>query len=384
MSSVKEILSLSRPDGVRFPLLRERYGDGRVLHYTVDGKASSAPAGDAPARAVDIEHWLREVVHCPICATPVGRARPVFDVGQWFHRVPVVACPTCDLRYKTRQATPELLGIIYGPAYTLHRPLAESDVISNLPRVDRLCRRAGRLLDYGCGNGQFVAAAAMRGWDAIGTDAYLKAPASSRQAKLDLRKIDACDPGAAQVLGSFDVITAWALVEHLPQPLSTLRALTSLLRPGGVLVFNAPNGSSWAARHHGTNWRLATALEHLHFITPSTVGYLAKELGLTCEKISICGSPLAWNSGDGGLRDQGVDRCWEEIGGMTTIPAGVPAREESTTAGDPLREISWKKSLRHSLRSLIGILRVGDHLEAFLEKPGVEAPPLHPLGARGR
>ena len=55
---------------------------------------------------------------------------------------------------------------------------------------------------------------------------------------------------------SFDLITLWAVLEHLLDPAEEIGRAVRLLRPGGYLFLQFPNIKSLAARVYGTNWRL--------------------------------------------------------------------------------------------------------------------------------
>jgi 2-polyprenyl-3-methyl-5-hydroxy-6-metoxy-1,4-benzoquinol methylase len=63
---------------------------------------------------------------------------------------------------------------------------------------------------------------------------------------------------------SFDVITLWDVIEHVPEPRETLRQVRRLLRPGGIIAINTPDADSAWARVMGMGWHLIVPPEHLH------------------------------------------------------------------------------------------------------------------------
>ncbi len=102
--------------------------------------------------------------------------------------------------------------------------------------------RSGRLLDMGCGLGFFVKAmAAHPTWEAHGCEI---SPAAVRYAreKLGLRNVSAGRLEEAELPdGSFDLITMWDVIDHIPRPDPVLRRCHALLRDDGRLFLRAPN-----------------------------------------------------------------------------------------------------------------------------------------------
>ncbi|MBI5806600.1 class I SAM-dependent methyltransferase [candidate division TA06 bacterium] len=104
---------------------------------------------------------------------------------------------------------------------------------------------SGKLLDVGCGIGRFLNEASAR-YDAFGTEISEYALMSARhQACLKgrLTQADALK-GLPYRSGSFDVVTALDIVEHLEHPELFIAEAWRLLRPGGLLVISTPNPDS--------------------------------------------------------------------------------------------------------------------------------------------
>jgi SAM-dependent methyltransferase len=109
-------------------------------------------------------------------------------------------------------------------------------------RLRLLARRraAGALLDVGCGDGQFLAAARDAGWRVDGIE-FSPEGASRAAARLG-RPVAVGDLSRTrQLQGPFDVVTLWHVVEHLVDPRSMLEAARARLTPGGLLVVAVPN-----------------------------------------------------------------------------------------------------------------------------------------------
>jgi SAM-dependent methyltransferase len=111
----------------------------------------------------------------------------------------------------------------------------------------------GRLLDLGCAGGYLVAEAARAGFEALGLDvsehavrvAGEVAPGRVRQGTLET---------AGYPPSSFDVVTAFDVVEHHDDPRSLLARVCGLLRPGGHFAATVPDLSSLTGRLMGPAW----------------------------------------------------------------------------------------------------------------------------------
>jgi 2-polyprenyl-3-methyl-5-hydroxy-6-metoxy-1,4-benzoquinol methylase len=101
-------------------------------------------------------------------------------------------------------------------------------------------RPGGTLLDVGCGDGQFLAAARDAGWRVDGIE-FSPEGASRAAARLG-RPVAVGDLARTrQLQGPFDVVTLWHIVEHLVDPRAMLEAARARLASGGLLVVAVPN-----------------------------------------------------------------------------------------------------------------------------------------------
>jgi 2-polyprenyl-6-hydroxyphenyl methylase/3-demethylubiquinone-9 3-methyltransferase len=118
-------------------------------------------------------------------------------------------------------------------------------------RLDYIEERAGglagqRIVDIGCGGGILAESMALRGAQVLGID-MSEAPLAVAQlhqlesgAELEYRRTTA-EELAESAPSSFDVVTCMEMLEHVPDPASTIRACAQLIKPGGHLFFSTIN-----------------------------------------------------------------------------------------------------------------------------------------------
>lgn len=186
-----------------------------------------------------------EAAHCLFCApgTPVDR---LFDDPPFA----VVRCTTCGLVFVSPRVAAERVAEVYGESYW-RSPEAKAYGYTNY-RAEaanwrRTYRRRGellrprltsgaRILDVGCAAGFFCEVMRERGCDVWGVE--ISAPiAAEAQRRIGRDRIHIGTlEDAPYDDGSFDLITFWDVVEHLPDPIGTLRRARRFLRPGGLLL----------------------------------------------------------------------------------------------------------------------------------------------------
>jgi 2-polyprenyl-3-methyl-5-hydroxy-6-metoxy-1,4-benzoquinol methylase len=124
----------------------------------------------------------------------------------------------------------------------------------------------GRLLDIGCGDGEFGHRIGQQGWSVDGIDFNAEAARLAEQ-RYGL-KVDICDVEDMSYLDdSFDAVTMHHVIEHLPDPLAVLRDVHRILKPGGSLVIVTPNAGSWGLQLFGRHWQALDPPRHMHIFS---------------------------------------------------------------------------------------------------------------------
>ena len=136
----------------------------------------------------------------------------------------------------------------------------------------------GRVLDVGCGRGIMLALLKRAGWEVVGTQVSKNAAAYARDT-LGIEVIEG-DLHAAQFpSGSFNVVTLYQVLEHLPNPSAYLNEIHRLLKPGGWFILDVPNAGGFEARHFGCAWLGWDPPRHLYHFTPEVLTAAAERRG---------------------------------------------------------------------------------------------------------
>lgn len=202
-------------------------------------------------------------------------------------RAQLVSCPDCDTSLTSPVPTPDprsdrIWRVQYGGKRERKRPqwLAEARLRigwlkASLP--------AGRLedtaiLDVGAAAGEFVEAAAELGLDVRGVEPSPWAARIAQQRGLDVHEGD-LGSWAQRQSEPVDVVTMWHVLEHLPDPDAVLGDVRGVLRPGGYLALEVPNGTSSEARALGADWPHAQPDEHVTHFSPDGLRSLLHRCG---------------------------------------------------------------------------------------------------------
>jgi len=194
--------------------------------------------------------------------------------------LPIVQCAGCGLVMTNPQDDSGTLARVYAAhvdaAYELEYENRRRAAERHLRFVAGYQARPGRILDIGCATGIFARAAQKSGWAATGLDTseWMVSVARQRcpEATFEVGTLE----NAAFAPGSFEVITLWDVLEHLSEPLATLRRVREWLVPNGWLFLSLPNRGSAVARIMGKRWPMLLR-EHLWYFSPATLEKL-----LTC------------------------------------------------------------------------------------------------------
>jgi 2-polyprenyl-3-methyl-5-hydroxy-6-metoxy-1,4-benzoquinol methylase len=232
---------------------------------------------------------------CPTCGSTDARHELDKD------HMSLVRCNGCDLVY----VSPTFDEAHYREVYAsqeYQEIVRELGISSHQYRVERFGKeRVGlmaphlatpkpRYLDVGCSTGFVVEAARDAGWDATGIDLNPSAIEFGRERGLDLRAVALEDAGFADA--SFDAVSLFDVLEHLIDPVRTLRACVRLLKPGGIVFMYVPNYDSASRFLMGKDAHFIWPTHHLNYYTPTTLRDLVVREGLETVYVATEGLDL--------------------------------------------------------------------------------------------
>jgi SAM-dependent methyltransferase len=224
---------------------------------------SSGCFGDEPLRSfIDADPWGENPL-------------PVLEREQWDLR----ECSDCGQRWHGRILSPELNQIRFSTwmseeairQFEAQHRTNETSALDHVQHVLRL-REMGikRILDFGCGFGQFLEMCRLFGFDAHGVDRS-NARRSGAGVQVHAELEDA--------LGSFDAISLFEVLEHLDDPLAMLKALKARLNPGGIMIVEVPDTSGVDGITDRTSYLKIHPLDHINAFTPASLARIMCQAG---------------------------------------------------------------------------------------------------------
>jgi SAM-dependent methyltransferase len=232
--------------------------------------------------------------NCPLCdgtaCSPLIEAAdplPTVD-GLWFM---VVKCDDCGLCFTNPRPAPDSIGNFYPSTYVCHR----RPTTTRRKKRDPLARLlpptgAGRLLDFGCGAGEFLCRMRDLGWNVTGMDTSAEMVGRLR-GELGIAAVAGTLPHPNLPSGSFEAVTMWQALEHVHQPREVLEAACRLLTPGGRLLVAVPNIDSDPFRWFGDAWYALDVPRHLTHFTPATLRLMLQRSGFQVDEVRMVRHP---------------------------------------------------------------------------------------------
>lgn len=293
-----------------------------------------------------------ESVNCGLCGSDSWS--PILQAEDVNYAVPglfrIVQCPRCGLVYQNPRPTSRAIADIYPEDYGPHRS-DESGLVqptSDFPLwKERMKRQIADLyyfrekghgngwrrwstfpfylyarmmriillprgedenrcvLDIGCGTGRFLRNMATQGWRVFGVEPD-PAAAARAQETLGSGRITGTLEQSSLAPASCDLVTMWHVIEHLSDPVQTMREVHRLLKPGGWLVIMTPNIASLEFRLFRDNWQPLELPRHFYHFSPHTLRLTLRVTGFHSMRIAFQIEPITLEASFRNLF--GVDR----------------------------------------------------------------------------
>ncbi|MFZ4855393.1 MAG: class I SAM-dependent methyltransferase [Desulfuromonadaceae bacterium] len=138
-----------------------------------------------------------------------------------------------------------------------------------------------RVLDIGCGFGETLGYHKLRGCDAYGVEADENIRRYAEKYGFNVH-VGLFDPEQYEE-DFFDYVTLDQVIEHVTDPVETLRGVARVLKPGGVAILSTPNSNGWGAKVFGNRWINWHAPYHLHHFSDKSMHIAAEKAGIEIE-----------------------------------------------------------------------------------------------------
>jgi len=227
---------------------------------------------------------ILELSTCPACG---AEAFQTFDLGEGNL---LRRCTVCQTVSALDYADPDdvyIDGYLFGEAGKFGIDVRHPGFQSYLHRVGHrrlsLIERAsgirgGTLLDVGSGTGEVLVVAAERGWRARGVEPERTGAEMARARGAEVTSAKLLESGLPE--RSFDVVSAFHVLEHVPDTRRFLGELARYARAGGFITIEVPNFNSVQRRRLRQAWPNLRPHEHLVHFTPATLARAMRSVGI--------------------------------------------------------------------------------------------------------
>ena len=169
---------------------------------------------------------------------------------------------------------------LFEKAYHLVRTIS---LKKKLRLINSSVSKSKNLLDVGCGTGDFLQTAQQNNWQVSGIEPNEQARhIANKKTNNSVFEIEALLKFESN---SFDVITLWHVLEHLPNLEDHIRVFKKLLKPKGTLIIAIPNYKSYDAKHYKQFWAAYDVPRHLWHFNQASISKLVSKQSLKVKKV---------------------------------------------------------------------------------------------------
>jgi SAM-dependent methyltransferase len=230
-----------------------------------------------------------DTIACPVCA---GTAfSHLFDKGG----EPFVRCSDCSLALINPRPPLAAIRAGYDPSYSASYTRKADKKLRRARRRVRRLQRAyalqGRWLDVGCSAGFVVKAAADAGFDAHGVDIEAGGIAFARETYGLANVREGLLEEQRYPDQHFHAISAYDVIEHVPDLNAFVVELARILHPDGVLDIGTPDIGHWRVPRVLARWNEFKPSEHLYYFERKTLTRLLEKHGLRVDRVRLALKP---------------------------------------------------------------------------------------------
>lgn len=158
--------------------------------------------------------------------------------------------------------------------------MAKSINLNNKLELINKVSNGKKILDYGCGVGDFLEHLQKNGYEVLGMEPNDSARRIA-QSKIGIEKVTSTE--LEQNNQKFDIITLWHVLEHIPNLNEIIHQLKNHLTENGRLIIAVPNHKSYDATYYGKYWAAYDVPRHLWHFSASSMNKLFNNFGMKIE-----------------------------------------------------------------------------------------------------
>ena len=224
-----------------------------------------------------MKHHLEKISSCQICkGTSFKDFLSVIDHNVSGDDFNISECNSCGFRFTNPRPKEETIGKYYKSSNYISHSSSKKGLINKIYHIvrnyqfkkkttlinSRIETNEKKILDIGCGTGDFINYLKEKGWVTAGieTDGGARKIATEKNHQRVFENIEKLNGE------KFDVITMWHVLEHVYDLNTFLKSIYTLLNEKGLLVVGVPNNASYDAKFYKENWYAYDPPIHLsHF-----------------------------------------------------------------------------------------------------------------------
>jgi 2-polyprenyl-3-methyl-5-hydroxy-6-metoxy-1,4-benzoquinol methylase len=284
---------------------------------------------------------LERLSKCPLCKS--GRFLNFAEITD--HAVSkeefiLCKCSDCQLLFTNPRPNQTSIAPYYDfPEYFSHEDKAKNLTqwvyqrvrnynISKKVKFIQQFKKKGKLLDFGCGTGEFLNEAKKQGWKVAGVEPNEKARG---QANIKLKNKVRNSINDFKKNSTYDVISLFHVLEHIHELRKTSKKIITHLKSGGYLIIAVPNYESWDGKKYGKYWAGWDVPRHLYHFNSQAMESFKSQFDLE----QITKTPMIFDSFYVSLLSEGyvekesslIKRYWK------AIKTGLKSNREAKNTG---------------------------------------------------
>lgn len=239
---------------------------------------------------------MQNLSNCPICnSTQFVPFLTAVDNTVSRETFQIVQCSSCGFKFTNPRPEENELGKYYkSEEYVSHSNTKKGFVNSTYQSVRKYTLlkklqliskyfKSGKILDIGCGTGEFLNICKSAKWQTVG----IEPDDDAREMAIKNYGLDVRKESDLSLLegGSFDIISMWHVLEHVPKLNERIEELKRLIKPNGIIIIAVPNCNSLDAKIYKQDWAAYDVPRHLYHFSPQDISTLFSKHGMKVFRI---------------------------------------------------------------------------------------------------